>query len=50
MPRTRPPYPPEFRRQTVEPVRAPAHSPGALAEVRAVRRDDPWLGETSGPR
>ena len=50
MPRTRPPYPPEFRRQMVELVRAPADSAGVGARVRALVRDDPGLGQGGRPR
>ena len=50
MPKSRIPYPPEFRQQMIELVRS-----GLLAwllgqRVRALCSDDPNLGKTSRPR
>jgi hypothetical protein len=48
MPRTRPPYSPEFRRQMVELVRA-GRDPAELARVRTDSAVDLPLGHASGP-
>ena len=50
MPRSHAPYPPEFRRQMVELVRA-GRTPGELAkEFGALVRVDPQLGTPGGSR
>lgn len=47
MPKTRPPYPAEFRAEMVRLVRA-GRTPGELSrEFETVRPDDPQLGEPS---
>jgi hypothetical protein len=49
MPRSRPPYPPEFRKQMVELVRA-GRSPEELSgEFELSGPDDPQLGGAGGP-
>src|SRR5262245_3934001 len=50
MPRTRPPYPLEFRRRMIELVRARPVARGAGPEARAVGRGHSQLGDPSRPR